>query len=172
MRAHLLFFVILLVGGTVASAQSGGSEKSYAPSAPTITASPLALAIAGFDRDGDQVVSRLEYDDQVRLSFARGDRDGDGFIGLIEYSAWAEMALGNSNALPGPFNFDSNGDDKISQSEFVAEFSRRFAALDKNGDARLTRSELVTLVAIPSGDRHHRNGRGIRDESGGPLPPP
>lgn len=132
-------------------------ERVYRPGPPTIAATPVALAIAGFDRDGDLRVTRAEYDGQVKSSFARGDKDGNGLISLIELSAWAEATLGNAGALPGPFDFDKDGDDKVSGVEFAAEFSTRFAALDKDKDEILLRSELLMLVDTPFRDRRGRN---------------
>lgn len=134
------------------SAAIARKEEAYVPSAPTIVASPLALAIASFDRDGDLEVTRAEFDAEVLRSFARGDRDGDGVMGLIELSAWAVATLGNATALPGAFDFDRDGDDKISRAEFVAYFGRQFAALDSDRDGKLVRSELVQLIATPQRD--------------------
>jgi len=158
--APTLLFAPLLLGsvpGNAQSAKTADGDPLYRPAPATIVATPLAVAIAGFDRDRDLVVTRAEFDEQVRSSFARGDSDGDGFIGLIELSSWAEATLGHATALPGRFDFDRDGDDRISSAEFEAEFARRFAALDRNRDSRLTRSELVTLVALPGDPR--RRGR-------------
>jgi hypothetical protein len=152
---------LFVAGATAipALAQAPNEEQPYRPTMATITASPVALAIAGFDRDGDLEVSRSEYDEQVQRSFVRGDRDQDGTIGLIELSAWAEVTLGNATALPGRFDFDRDGDDRISSGEFGAEFTRRFAELDKNKDSKLSRTELVTFVALPDGSLRRRERR-------------
>jgi hypothetical protein len=159
-RTIVILACCLALVATAVAAQR--RERPYRPSAPTIMATPVALAIAGFDSDGDLQVARPEFDQQVRRSFAVGDSDGDGAIGLIELSVWAQRTLGNATAVPGPFNFDSNGDDKISFDEFAAEFGRRFAALDVNRDSSLTRAELLTFVAAPYRDRRDR--RALQDE--------
>jgi hypothetical protein len=163
--------VALFMLAAASAAWAQRHDPPYEPSRPTIAATPLALAIAGFDRDGDLLVSRSEFDAQVKSSFAAGDRNGDGFIGLIEYSAWAEVTLGNANALPGPFNFDANGDDRISAAEFAAEFARRFIAMDTNNDARLSRAELVTLIANPMGVWRDRKRHTPDSEPGQDRPP-
>jgi hypothetical protein len=167
-------FVAVAAIAAPANAQERSEDQPYRPTMATITASPVALAIAGFDRDGDLEVSRSEYDEQVQRSFSRGDRDQDGSIGLIELSAWAETTLGNATALPGRFDFDRDGDDKISSGEFGSEFSRRFAELDKNKDSKLSRTELVTFVALPDGSLRRRERRlrsGEGEGSGRPLKP-
>jgi hypothetical protein len=73
----------LLLIGTVAAAAPGGDAKTYRPTPPTIVATPITLAIAAFDQDGDLRVSRTEYDAAVRRSFAAFDRNHDGSLSLI-----------------------------------------------------------------------------------------
>lgn len=116
-------------------------------SAPTISAAPVALMIAGFDNDGDTRVTRAEFDAGIDRSFKSGDANGDGAITLIELSGWAQTWLGNAGALPGQYDFDRDGDDRVSSAEYKAEYARRFAELDKNKDGALIRAELITLTA-------------------------
>jgi Ca2+-binding EF-hand superfamily protein len=159
MRILLALAALMMVTGGISKAAAQHPDEQQQRATPaTIVAPPVALAIASFDRDSDMLVTRQEYQEGVERSFERGDSDHDGFIGLIELSAWAATTLGNANALPGPFDFDRDGDDRISHAEFVAEFVRRWAKLDTNKDDRLARSELVSLVAIPMGDRPMRRG--------------
>ncbi|MDT9598325.1 EF-hand domain-containing protein [Sphingosinicella rhizophila] len=151
-----------------ASLGAGGAQaqrrdfRDYQHSPTTIAATPATLAIAGFDRDGDLKVSRAEYDSEVLRSFAIGDQNKDDLLSLIEFSIWAEAVLGDANAIPGPFNFDKDGDDKISNVEFVAEFAKRFGELDKDRDSVLVRSELIVLIDTPLRDRRSRRGGNSR----------
>jgi Ca2+-binding EF-hand superfamily protein len=161
-RATAFILASLMVAAPAAAQRR--DEQPYRPSAPTIMATPVALAIAAFDRDGDLQVDKAEFDEQVRRSFGIGDSDGDGVIGLIELSGWAERTLGNATAVPGPFNFDTSADDRISIDEFSAEFERRFAALDANKDLKLSRSELVQIVAAPGGSRRTRSSGSPKGE--------
>ena len=157
LRPTPLFPLSLLLLSSAAAAAPKESE-TYRPSPPTIVATPLTMAIAAFDRDGDLKVSRNEFDWGVAKAFAGADRNGDDTLSLIEFGAWAEAALGNAGALPGRFDFDSNGDDKISRAEFRSLFAARFATLDSNKDGALIRSELVTFVdtPLPRGGRKER----------------
>jgi hypothetical protein len=147
---------LLLISSAAAAAPK--EDQAYRPSPPTIVATPLTLAIAAFDRDGDLKVSRNECDWGVAKAFAGADRNGDESLSLIEFGAWAEVTLGNAGALPGRFDFDSDGDDKISRAEFRSLFAARFATLDTNKDAVLVRSELVSFVdtPLPRGRRNER----------------
>ncbi len=148
--------LLLLMSGAAAAAPK--QALSYRPSPPTIVATPLTLAIATFDRDGDLKVSRNEFEWGVAKSFAGADRNGDETLSLIEIGTWAEATLGNAGALPGRFDFDSDGDDRISRAEFRSLFAARFATLDSNKDATLVRSELVSFVdtPLPRGRRNER----------------
>lgn len=153
------FVLIALVATCVSSTVSAKKEEPYRPSPPTIIASPFAMAVGAFDRDGDYKVSRAEFDWGVSRAFAAFDRDGDGSLSLIEFAAWAEAVLGNSGALPGQFDFDRDGNDKISRDEFRDYFAGRFAALDKNRDGSLSRAELVSFAPSPMRDRDDRRER-------------
>jgi len=140
---------ILMFASLAALAASALLARKPPPvllSQPTISASPVALMIAGFDRDGDAVVTRAEFDAGVARSFADGDADTDGQIKLIELSNWSVKWLGNAGALPGQFDFDRDGDDAISKAEYAAEFDRRFAGFDKDKDGNLRRAELISLT--------------------------
>ena len=130
----------------LASPATGKKPPPVLLSQPTISASPVALMIAGFDRDGDAVVTRAEFDAGVARSFADGDADKDGRIKLIELSNWSVKWLGNAGALPGQFDFDRDGDDAISRAEYAAEFDRRFVGFDKDKDGNIWRVELISLT--------------------------
>jgi hypothetical protein len=155
-----------------ASASAAKKEPpKYQPPPPTIIATPLALAIAGFDSNGDMVVTKAEFDAGVARSFVAADKDRDGRISLLELAEWSEAALGNRGALPGQFDFDRDGDDSISREEFVGLFNRRFQELDTNKDGMLQRSELVTFASTQPG-RGERGRHAPRSEGrdGGPGP--
>ena len=170
MRSSLSLLALTLVLASGAAPAKKKEEPHYKPPPPTIVASPLALAIAGFDRDGDMIVTKAEFDAGVERSFAFGDKDRDGRMSLLELADWSEVALGNRGALPGQFDFDSNGDDSISRDEFIAYFNARFTALDTNRNGALERSELVTFATQAPGRRERGRERGSGPE-GGEGPP-
>ena len=113
----------------------------------TFVVEPVGMAIAGFDADGDGRTSRAELDAGVRRSFASVDTGNRGAIGYIAFADWAERWLGDRNALPSPFEVDSDGDDRITLGELQATFARIVARLDVDKDGSLARKELLTIRA-------------------------
>jgi len=114
----------------------------------TFVVEPVGMAIAGFDSDGDGRTSRVELDAGVRRSFAAIDTGKAGTIGYIAFADWAERWLGDRNALPSPFEVDSDGDNRITLAELQATFARIFARLDVDKDGVVTRKELLTIRAM------------------------
>jgi len=156
------FVVLALFSAAAASAAQKREEPGYQPPPPTIVATPLALAIAAFDRDGDLVVGRAEFEAGMLRAFAAADSDKDGKVSLIELANWSEVTLGSRGALPGQFDFDKDGDDSISRDEFLGLLNTRFATLDVDRDGGLRRSELVSMAPTPTrpGRREGREFRG------------
>lgn len=126
-------------------------------------AEPLGLAIAGFDANHDAKTTSAEYEEALLRTFAAADRDGGGTLGYLEYSGWAETWLGSQSALPGPFAIDVDGDNRLSREEFLAEFRRNFARLDKGKDGAVSRAELLTVRNPGLAPLWDRNGRPIRN---------
>jgi hypothetical protein len=127
-------------------------------------AEPLALAVAGFDANGDGRTTRGEYDAALARTFAAADRNNDGELGYIEYSGWATIWLGSQSALPGPFAIDADGNDRLSRDEFTAEFGRQFQRLDADTDGAVTHAELLTVRNPRLGPVRERRPSGIAVE--------
>lgn len=114
------------------------------PAAATLVAEPLALVFAGCDTDHDARTSKAELDACLKQSFdaaAKGAAD----IGYIGYGDWATKWLGNATALPGPFEIDSDNDNRITLNELQARFEAIFDRIDTDHDGFVTRTELLTI---------------------------
>ena len=112
---------------------------------PSLVVEPVAMMIATFDADGDGKVTRDELRRGVAKSFAAIDTGNTGKLGYIAFADWAEKWLGDRNALPSPFETDTDGDNQITLAELQAKFDSIFTRLDKDKDGVLIRSELLTV---------------------------
>jgi|GEM_PF-604217 len=129
---------------------------------PVLVVEPVAMMIATFDADGDGRVTRDEMHKGVARSFEAIDTGHIGKLGYIAFADWAQKWLGDQNALPGPYETDTDSDNQITLAELEAKFDQIFARLDKDKDGVLTRAELLTIRAFPMGDgqRGKRGNRG------------
>lgn len=114
----------------------------------TLVVEPVAMAIAAFDADGDGRTSRAELTAGVARSFTAIDTAHGGSIGYIDFADWSTRWLGDPNALPSPFEVDSDGDNRITLPELQAAMARVFARLDVDKDGFVTRKECLTIRSM------------------------
>jgi hypothetical protein len=171
MRIRSAIAALLLAVPATLAAQTDAPPigvRTPAPGQPpqsTIMAEPVALMIAAFDADGDARVTRAECMAGVERSFRSIDTTSKGWLGYIEFADWAERWLGDRNALPSPFETDTDGDNHITLAELQAKIMTIFDRFDRNHDGVLVRAELLTL------DGAHRFGGGERGGRGRGAPP-
>lgn len=150
-------------GGTTPAKGKDRRPPEIGPAPPTLVVEPVAMMIAAFDANGDGKVTRDELARGVAHSFYAIDTAHTGTMGYIAFADWARLWLGDPNALPSPFEVDTDGDNRITIGELQAQFARTFARLDKDGDGVLTRAELLTIRANPGArPLDGRNGRKSR----------
>ena len=141
-------FAILLQAAAVPVAPPVPTIPSLPAQPPaTMVVEPVGMAIAGFDSDMDGVTSAAELAAGVKRSFVAIDTSHTGSIGYIGFADWAERWLGDRNALPSPFEIDTDGDNRITFVELQAQFGRVVARLDRNKDGAVARAELLTIRA-------------------------
>ena len=143
--------VLLAVQAATAAVPPALPQGPAQPPA-TILVEPAAMFVAACDANGDARVTRVELEACVARSFATADGAASGKIGYIAYADWEQRWLGDRNALPSPFEVDTDGDDHISLAELQARFRAYFDRFDLDKDGMLTRAELVTIHATaPNG---------------------
>ena len=121
-----------------------------APGAGARSYAPAALLFAGFDANADARLDRAELAAGVARMWAAADPQHEGSIGLIGLGDWAQVWLGDQSAPPGRFDFDRDGDDRITAAEFKAEFDRQFAKFDADKSGTVTRAEMLQAAAVPN----------------------
>ena len=145
MRLILLFFGLAAAIPAAAQQQAPPVPPRTAQPPALITAEPVAMMIAAFDRDADARVTREEFAAGLRQSFDNIDTRKAESLGYIAFSDWSERWLGNRNTLPSPFETDRDGDGKISYAELAGRFDQFFTRFDLDKDGVLVRSELLTF---------------------------
>lgn len=125
----------------------------------TILVEPAAMLLAACDSDGDALVTRTEREACLARAYATADNAASGRVGYIAYADWAQRWLGHANALPSPYEVDSDGDNRISLPELSARFAAFATRYDLNKDGTLTRAELVTVRARAPGEEDARGER-------------
>lgn len=147
-----------------------GQLPPAAPDRPsnsaTMSVEPVGMFVAACDANGDARTTAAELTACVARSFAGLSASGRA-IGYIEYADWAKRWLGDANALPSPFEVDSNGDNQITLEELQARLAALFAQFDRNHDGAVSRDELLTIRSAGFGGGERPSGQQSRGGRGG-----
>ncbi|MBV8237414.1 MAG: EF-hand domain-containing protein [Sphingomonas sp.] len=131
----------------------------------TMMVEPAAMMIAACDLDHDGRTTAAELHSCVERSFAAIDTDRKGSLGYIGFADWAERWLGDRNALPSPFEVDTDADNRITLTELQVKMAEIFRRLDRDHDGVVTRAECLTIRAVVPSNRAPQGKR-----KGGPAP--
>ena len=158
----MILALLLALSQQAQPAPTPPKPDAYRPAPATIVAEPVALFLAGMDRDRDGRTTLAELR-QGLVEATGGDKPWGAGIGYIAYSDWAERWLGDRNGLPSPFELDRNGDNRITVEELGTRFEGIFARFDANKDGAVTRAELLTIrnsaLGRPGAERPDRRER-------------
>lgn len=141
--------------------QAAAAAPATAPATPpgpgqppaTMMVEPVAMMIAACDLDGDGRTTAAELHICVERSFAAIDTEHKGSLGYIGFADWAERWLGDRNALPSPFEVDTDGDNRITLTELQVKMADIFRRLDRDHDGVVTRAECLTIRAVVPSNR-------------------
>jgi hypothetical protein len=135
--------LLLLLAAQVAQAEP------YRPPTSTIVAEPVAVLLAGWDRDGDGRTTLAEARAGVEAATA-GPEWANG-VGYLAFADWAERYLGDRNVTPSAFEIDRNGDNRITREELLDRIEAIVARMDANKDGAVSRAEMLTIRGNPRG---------------------
>jgi hypothetical protein len=130
----------------------------------TMVVEPVATLLASFDRDLDGRTTRDEVIQGTLKTYTAIEPRPATPLGYIGYSDWAKRWLGDANAVPSPYELDSDNDQKVSLAELQAGLLRVFDRLDRDKDGVLTRAETLTLRSMAPGYDERRGKRRDRGE--------
>lgn len=102
---------------------------------------PGALIFAGFDRNGDGVISIAEIEAGAELAFTAADRNSDGVITGFEQSDWAAAMNSGQDEIANAMTFDIDLDRSVTKAEFASGLKRIASQIRADGD--LTFADLL-----------------------------
>lgn len=109
---------------------------------------PLGQLLANFDRidvNGDGVISNAEYGNVQAARWSQIDRNGDGYLGEDDFPrAAASRARAQLAEIA---HLDTDGDGRISQSEFINGPAPVFVNADQDGDGALSQPEVAAAAS-------------------------
>jgi len=149
----------------------GSSERPAKRKSGTFL-QPIAVVFASMDANGDKAISRAELQSGSAAEWAGFDRNPS----AAYFAQWSLKNLGSTDAMPTFMSFDRDFNGVITQAEFLGQFESYFERMDKNGDGRLDRSEMLIAFDAPQGQRQRQGGersggKGGRGGQGGGRPP-
>ena len=126
---------------------------------------PIAALFIEMDINKDKATDRSELTSGTQNQWAEFGQNP----GAIRFSQWSKTSLGSTDAIPNFMNFDGDFNGTVTESEFSTQLETEFTRLDKNGDGRLERSEMLVSFQAQRSQGKGKSGQGRqqRDGNGG-----
>jgi len=115
---------------------------------------PIAIVFTSMDTNGDKIVSLAEVQTGINSEWSAFDRSPS----AAYFAEWSLKNLGSTDAMPTFMSFDRDFSGVITQAEFSGQLESSFNRMDKNGDGRLERSEMLISFDAPRGERARQSG--------------
>jgi Ca2+-binding EF-hand superfamily protein len=145
-RSRRMLLIVLLMGLAAAAATAARAGEIG-------SGRLMERLFQKMDTDGDGALSAAEGEAAAEKMFDRRDANGDGVLTEEEYLADKEGGRLSADQQQKLDDFrarrfaamDKDGDGRVSAAEFFAAAQQRFTAADSNGDGRITKDELRSL---------------------------
>ncbi len=96
------------------------------------------------DKNGDEIISKDEFESRVRSRFNEYDRNKDGRLDIEEFGS------GSNPEVVKEFKFmDRNSDGFVNADEFYRAALQKREEMDFNRDGRISREEYNSYKALP-----------------------
>lgn len=95
------------------------------------------------------------------------DTDGDGVLSRAEIEALAQKRIVSRAADRMERRLDINGDGKVTLAEIENQRKKEFAALDRNEDGKIDRSEMRAAKMHHARGSHHKGSHRMDHHKGG-----
>jgi Ca2+-binding EF-hand superfamily protein len=133
----------------------------------SMIARPIGLLFVGFDTNDDLSTTSAELAAGLKVEFARADVNKDGFISNFEMIDWSTLMMGDKEAQPDYRTMNADLGQSVSPEEFTKAFQHDFTMMDKDGDGRLTRAEMLMTAPRMGGFGEPGGGGGMMRRGGG-----
>jgi hypothetical protein len=112
---------------------------------PTPVLTPDVFLLLPYDADRDHRITKSELGAAIAGNWhdLAGSRSA---VRLLELQDWFTKVEGSAVTPFNPLEFTADGGDSVTRDDFAKALTRRFEALDRNGDGALEPSELNTIV--------------------------
>jgi hypothetical protein len=100
---------------------------------------PQSMRLARFDGNNDELVTKVELENQLKADFAKEDVNSDATLDPVEARALNERLRAEEGTSP---VFDWNADGKLVYAEFATQWRTLFDRSDQNRDGVVDDEEL------------------------------
>ena len=132
----------------------GISGAALAQQSQQVDPARFADRVMEADSNGDNQVTRAELAAYRNRQWSRMDRNGDGYFSKDDLPRFVQGRWDSGRPAELRRAYDSDGDGRISQGEFVNGPALVFDMADTNRDNVVTRAELDTAVALAQSKRN------------------
>ncbi|KAB2719268.1 calcium-binding protein [Brucella intermedia] len=155
--------LIAVIATSLLSLPALAQEKSNSNTDKPATETTAAQNTDTKGRHGPVDLDKFSRMDDLKAA----DTDGDGVLSRAEIEALAQKRIVSRAADRMERRLDINGDGKVTLAEIENQRKKEFAALDRNEDGKIDRSEMRAAKMHHARDSHHKGPHRMEHHKGG-----